>query len=289
MKNFFIYLGIFCLMSYCFQHGLIGQTDRKIVEERDSAIIVNTDLKMEILELKKKVAFLQGRISKLRGNVNGLTKNVKQLTAQEQKTKGEYEALEKYAREIIAANDTIKQTNTELLLVNNRIKKSKESFEVAANALEEVLDNEREKMIAQTNSFKRNYASGCTDVTHQGKQGTIVLDEYNTHKISWIHDLNLRVSTCYALPRAEASTNVKMYFYLYRLDDIERKQPLENSIPIILTPNLVVSDESIIYYEGSLDVLLPTGKKAQRNLRTSFIYEVEYQEEIVANGRFKLD
>jgi len=266
-----------------------AQTDQNLIEERDSTIMINSGLKIEILELRNRVAFLESKIKSLRGNVYGLTGKIRNLQDLEQKTKEEYKTLEMYAREILASNDSIRQNNKELIVLNTQLSRSKESIEVAANVLQTVLDKEREKMEAQTISFKKNYASGCTDVTHQGRQGTIILDEQNIHKISWIKDLNLQVSTCYALPREEASTNVKVYFYLYREDDPERKQPIENSVPIILTPNLVVSDEAVIYYEGTLDVMLPTKKKEQRSLRTSFIYEVEYKEEIVAYGKFKLD
>ncbi len=291
MKNYYLWSIICFLYLGLAGTELLAQTlpDQQIIEERDSTIMVNSELKIEILELRNRVAFLESKIKSLRGNVYGLTSKVKVLQDQEQKTKEEYDELEKYAREILASNDSIRHSNKELLVLNTQLSKSKESIEVAATALQTVLDKEREKMEAQAKSFKKNYASGCTDVTHKGKQGIVILDEENLHKISWIKDLNLQVNTCYALPREEASTNVKVYFYLYRADDTERKQPIENSVPIILTPNLVVSDEAVIYYEGTLDLMLPTKRKEQQELRTAFIYEVEYKEEIVAYGKFKLD
>lgn len=257
------------------------------VEVSDSVINTTQDMKLEIMQLKRKVSTLQSKIWTLNKDIDGLTSEVSTLSIQKDKTEEEYDALEKYANEILNANDSLTTTTKELQRTNTQINQSKASVEIAANALREVLENERRKLVDRTASFKNNYARACTDVTHKTKRGVVLLDDTNTHKLSWVDDFNLIVNTCFAMPKENASNNVKVYFNLYKAEDKNRDKPLESSVPIVLTPNIQASDNALIYYDGEITIALPTNNR--RALKTKFIYEVEYQEEVIASGTFKLD
>jgi len=262
------------------------ETNREIVES-DSIIVANQDLKIEILQLKQKVNKLNGTIGELRGDITNLTSKVGSLSTQKQKTEEEYVELERYANQILQANDSLSLVSGELKRANSQITESKQSVEVAANALRSVLENERRKLVSRTNSFKRNYPKTCTEITHSTKRGMVILDDINTHKLSWIDDFNVVVNTCFALPREEAVNNIKVYFSLYAQPDNAPKETMESGVPIVLIPNTSNSDDAVVYYEGSLTISLPTKKR--KELKSRFNYEVEYQEEVIAAGKFKLD
>lgn len=264
-----------------------AQDLRQKVGEVDTYINDNGDLKMEVLRLRKKVRSLESKIKFLETDLNTASNKVQSLSSTKNKTEEQYKELERQAKSILATNDSINRVNQELMSLNAHILKSKENVEIAANALAEVLENERTQNRIKIDRLKKNLAQGCSDITHDTKRGTVVLDEENVHKLSWIDNFLLNLNTCYALPREEASNNIRVYFNLYRQDETGRKVPLENRVPVILTPNNELSDEAIILYEGDLQVALPGNSRSE--LRTRFIYEVEYQEEIIANGAFKLE
>lgn len=271
----------------CSNNSYAQQDKDQKVSESDSVINLNSELKIEILHLRRKVARLQSRVSSLEGQVSSLTGRVNTLARQKRKTEKQYREMEAMAKKILFKNDSLTVANHELEQTRLRVTRSKESVEIAARALQQVLENEREKSSAIMTSFKKNFARGCTNITHLSKRGVVKLDEENVHKLAWIDNFTLTVNTCYALPKAEATNNVKVYFNLYRQDDIEKRFPLENNRSMILTPNLTVSDESVVYYEGSLTVALPASSR--RYLRTRFFYEVQYLEESIASGRFRLE
>jgi archaellum component FlaC len=257
------------------------------VRTADSIVLANSNLKMEVLYLKKRVNTLETKVKSLEGNLSTLTRQINTLTGQKKKTAQEFKRLEDMARSLLDQNDSLNVSNRELAEANSRIKNSKESVEVAARALRDVLQNERDRTKLLTESFKKNFARGCTNLTHVGRQGIVKLDEENVHKLSWIDNFTLTANTCFALPREEATNNVKVYFSLYRQDDLNRNAPIESNVPIILTPNLNASDDTVVYYEGTLTVALPA--ESRRALKTSFVYEVVYLEQAIAVGKFKLD
>lgn len=268
------------------EERLSAQVSNREIALTDSIINSSQTLKLEVVKLKERVASLQNRVKKLETNVTGLSTKVKELTVQKEKTDFAYSELEMYASQLLEANDTLTRNNDELLMMNGTLKKSKESLEVAANAYRELFENEKKKLEDITTSFQKKYARGCSGVSHRTNKGVVELDEENTHKISWIDDMKLNVRACYAIPREKASNNVKVYFYLYRQDDTLKLHPLENSVPVVLTPNLELSDNVVIYYDGSCNIILQGDKKS---LKTGFVYELEYEENVISNGKFKLD
>lgn len=282
----FKYILIYSIALF-FVSDVSGQETNRDIVESDSIIVANQDLKIEILQLKQKVYKLNGTIKDLRGDITDLTSKVGNLSTQNQKTEAEYAELERYANEILQANDSLSLVSGELKRANSQITESKQSVEVAANALRSVLENERRKLVNRTNSFKRNYPKTCTELTHSTKRGMVILDDINTHKLSWIDDFSVVVNTCFALPREEAVNNIKVYFSLYSQPNDAPKETMESGVPIILIPNTSNSDDAVVYYEGSLTISLPTKKR--KELKARFNYEVEYQEEVIAAGKFKLD
>jgi|GEM_PF-1782150 len=264
-----------------------AQIDQLDVFKRDSIINNSYELKLEILKLKEKVSGLEGQIRSMRSNISELTGKVKVLKGETDKTKDDYRLMEQYAMQILAQNDSLNMTNDNLLTLNSQLTDSKESIEIAANALTAVLKNERSQYNEQINSLMKSISVGCTDVRHLTRKGEVVLDESNTHKLTWIDDFNVTINTCYALPVSKAGNNMRVYFSLYRKNDTHKSEPLESNIPIVLLPNTDVSDDIVIYYDGSATVSLPSDKK--KDLKTSYLYEVEYEEAIIAYGTFKLD
>jgi len=282
-----IMIGLILVASMCSpKEKLCAQVSYREIAHADSIINSSQALKLEVVKLKERVASLQKKVKKLEGNVTGLSSKVKELTLQNEKTDLAYLELEKYASQLLEANDTLARNNDELLMMNGSLKKSKESLEVAANAYRELFENEKKKLEDITTSFQKKYAKGCSGISHRTNRGVVELDEENKHKISWIDDMKLQVRACYAIPREKASNNVKVYFYLYRQDDTLRLHPLENSVPVVLTPNLELSDSVVIYYDGSCNIILQGNKKS---LKTGFVYELEYEENVISNGKFKLD
>lgn len=279
---------ICCALMMLFFVDVQAQVNKEDKVAKSDSVITNTqDMKLEIMQLRRKVKKLQGTIYTLNKDIKGMATQLNNLSTQKEKTEEEYAALEQYATQILKANDSLTLATSELKQTNEQISQSKGSVEVAANALREVLENERRKLVNRTESFKSNYAKACTDITHETKRGVVLLDNINTHKLSWINDFNLIVNTCFAMPKEEASNNVKVYFNLYREGDSNRQEPVESSVPIVLTPNKEASDNALIYYDGELIVALPTNDK--KALKTTFLYEVEYQEEVIASGKFRLD
>ncbi len=279
---FFVLIGL----SF-FSSGVNAQIDNEEVIKNDSVITNSYELKLEILKLRNKVVKLESQIRSMRSNISSLTGKVQVLKDEKDKTQDEYRLMEEYAISILNQNDSLKTTNEDLIALNSQLTNSKESIEVAANALTAVLKNERNKYDQQINSFMKSVSVGCTDVRHQTKKGEVLLDETNTHKLSWIDNFNVTINTCYALPVEKAGNNMRVYFSLYRKNDLSKSEPLESNIPIVLLPNTEVSDEIVIFYDGSATVSLLSEKK--KDLKTSYLYEVEYEEEIIAYGTFKLD
>lgn len=287
MKNYFLNFILLIIIS-CITHQLTNaQISQNQILESDSVITSSYELKLEILKLRKKVGSLEGQIRKMKGNINGLTDKVQDLKYKNEKSADEYKQMEEYAMRILEQNDSMNMANRDLIAINLELEDSKESIEIAASALSDVLKKERNNFTMKMASFKKNISKGCTDISHSTRKGMVSLDEENVHKLSWVDDLSLTVNTCYALPREEASNNVKVYFSLYRKDDSSQNYPLESNIPIILTPDRDVSDEAVIFYNGTLDLALP--KKNKSMLKTSFVYQVEFEEEIIASGGFRLD
>lgn len=279
-------VAVFLVCIYMQSFTVRCQVSQREMAIADSIINSSQSLKLEMVKLKERVSSLQHKVKKLENNVSGLSSKVKDLTIQKEKSDYAYQELERYASQLLMANDTLTRNNDELLVINNSLKKSKESLEVAANAYKELFENEKRKLEELTMSFQKKYAKGCSRVSHRTNRGVIELDEANTHKLSWIDDMKINVQACYAIPRERASNNVKVYFYLYRQDDTLRLHPLENSVPVVLTPNLELSDNVVIYYDGTCAVTLP-GEK--RSLKTGFVYEIEYEEIVIANGKFRLE
>ncbi len=263
-----------------------AQTEELEIAKSDSLITSSYEMKMEILKLRNKVGFLQRKIRQMQNNVSTLTDTVRILQMAKEKNKEEFEAMERYAISILQKNDSINVANDELITINSKLSDSKESIQIAASALQQILDRERQINQGRIISLMRNYSDACTMVTHQTKKGTVNLDDTNLHKLSWIKDMNLNISTCFALPREDAENNVKVYLNLYQNAGIENN-PLESNVPIVLTPNREVSDEIMVYYDGNIDIVLPQDQR--KELKTSFVFEVEYQEEVIASGKFRLD
>ena len=280
MKNIYL-ITLLCLGFFILTYA----QPQKSVKEADSIINVNSALKMEVLTLKRKVVQLESRVNNLEGQVNNLSGQVNSLRKTNNKTQKEYKELELMAKTILAKNDSLNQANDELENMNQRIKQSKENVQIAAKALEQVLDNEGQKTALITNSFKKNFVRGCTNVTHNSKRGNVVLDEQNVHKLAWIDDFKVNINTCFALPKAEATPNVKVYLTVEKISG--KTQLLESNKPILLTPNMTVSDESVTYYEGNIIVALP--QNSRRELKSTFKYHIDYLEEEIASGSFRLE
>lgn len=271
--------------------GAIGELCAQDLEEEllaTDAIILNSGkMKVEVVQLKEEIGKLKQKIWRLQGSIKGMKTEMKELRDAKERGELAYEEMENLAKRILFSNDSLRIANADLASLNAQITSEKETVELAATALRDVLDKERERNNSRTESFKKNIAHGCTEVTHDTRKGKVLLDMENTHKLSWIENFTLNVNTCYAVPRELAENSVKVFFYLYREDDIARAFPLESAVPIVLSPSAELSDDAVVYYEGTLAFALPSSQR--KKLKTHFIYEVEYQEEVIAQGEFKLD
>ncbi len=267
--------------------GIIAQDLEDELLATDEIILNSGKVKLEVIELKEEIGKLKHRIWRLQSNIKGMKTEMQDIRKAKERGETAYAEMEALANKILFSNDSLRIANADLAALNSQIQSEKETVELAATALRDVLGKERQRNEARTESFKKNIAHGCTEVTHNTRKGTVVLDTENTHRLSWIENFTLMVHTCYAVPREEAGNNVKVFFYLYRKDDAARAFPLESAVPIILSPNATQSDDAIIYYEGNLAFALPSAER--KKLKTHFVYEIEYQEEVVSQGEFKLD
>lgn len=279
------------LLTFCVFLGgaqwAYGQDLEEELLATDAIILNSGKMKVEVLELKEEAGQLKQKIWRLQSNIKGMKEEMKSLRNSKERGEMAYLEMEDLAKRILFSNDSLRIANADLAALNSEIRSEKESVELAATALRDVLDKERERNSSRTESFKKNIAHGCTEITHNTKKGRVILDLENTHKLSWIENFTLMVNTCYAVPREEAENSVKVFFYLYREDDVARAFPLESAVPIVLSPSAERSDNSVVYYEGNLAFALPSSQR--KKLKTHFIFEVEYQEDVIAEGEFRLD
>lgn len=282
-KRIIIVFFLSCLTSFS---SLYGQFEE--IKQIDSSILETQELKFEVLELKREVNQLNNKIGSYKNEIKGLKREVGSLSTQSHKSKEEYDRLENYAKQLLGKNDSLAQVKNALLRANFELLDSKESVEIAAIALQEVLSNERRKAKKNISNFQVSYSDACTNITHQTNKGLVLLDDINQHKLKWIEDLNLMVNTCFAMPNDVAMTRVKVFFYLYRESDFQRVAPVESSVPIVLKPvSESIEENALVYYEGNTTITLP--EPMGRSLNSNFFYEVEFQENIIADGTFRID